>query len=46
MDILDSDLVYLIYNLSSGHYPAITSFFGGIVAQEAVKKTGKFTPLN
>lgn len=32
MDILDSNLVYLIYNLSSGHYPAITSFFGGIVA--------------
>ena len=46
LQIIDSDLVYLIYNLSSGHYPAITSFFGGIVAQEAVKVTGKFTPLN
>ena len=33
--------LYLKYEI-----PPITSFFGGVVAQEAIKLTGRFTPFN
>lgn len=43
---LNSDLPKFIFSLARGTYSPVSSFYGGIVAQEAVKYTGKFTPLN
>ena len=43
---LESDLPNFIFALAKGTYSPMNSFYGGIVAQEAVKFTGKFTPLN
>ena len=39
----------MLYNLSlylKNELPPIVSFLGGVVAQEAIKLTGKFTPFN
>lgn len=46
LKILDTDLPKLIFSLAKGTYAPICTFYGGIVAQEAVKFTGKFTPIN
>lgn len=43
---LDTNLPFLAFGLASGEYSPVHSFFGGIAAQEAVKFTGKFTPIN
>ena len=43
---LNSDLPKFIFALAKGTYSPVNSFYGGIVAQEAIKYTGKFTPLN
>lgn len=43
---MEGNLPALIYYLFPGNYASVHSFFGGIAAQEAVKLTGKFTPIN
>lgn len=44
--ILETNIPKLVFSLAKGTYAPICSFYGGIVAQEAVKFTGKFTPIN
>lgn len=44
--LLESDLPKFVFCLAKGTFSPMNSFYGGIVAQEAVKYTGKFTPLN
>ncbi len=44
---LDEKLLKLIARQSSGNLSPMAAFFGGIVAQEAIKAaSGKYTPLN
>ena len=42
----DEDMVKNLYLYLKFEIPPITSFLGGIVAQEAIKLTGRFTPFN
>ncbi len=46
LNILDTNVPELLFSLSKGCYSPVCSFFGGIAAQEAVKFTGKFTPID
>ena len=46
MNILKTNLPGISYGLFPGNFSSVHSFFGGISAQEAVKLTGKFTPIN
>lgn len=46
LKVLDTNLPSIIWALAPGNYSPVHSFFGGIAAQEAVKYTGKFTPIN
>lgn len=41
-----SDMPKYIFSLAKATLSPMNSLFGGIVAQEAVKFTGKFTPIN
>lgn len=43
---MDTNLPGLVYGLAKGNYSPVHSYFGGIAAQEAIKLTGKFTPIN
>lgn len=43
---LDAELHRFFFALAAGNYAPVHSFFGGITAQEAVKFTGKFSPLS
>jgi ubiquitin-activating enzyme E1 len=43
---LEDELCEFFFLLASGSYSPVFSFFGGIAAQEVVKFTGKFTPIN
>ena len=43
---LDEKLIKIIFSLSRANFTSVDSFYGGIVAQEVVKYTGKFTPFN
>lgn len=42
---LDNSVIKLMAKFSRNQVCPLTSFFGGIVAQEVIKFTGKFTPL-
>lgn len=42
---LEADVVKNVALLARTELPALCAFFGGVVAQEVVKVTGKFTPL-
>ena len=46
VDKLNENLVRTVFSLARGKFTEVHSFFGGIVAQEVVKYTGKFTPFN
>lgn len=46
VDKINEDLIRKIFSLSRGNFTEMHSFYGGIVAQEAIKYTGKFTPFN
>lgn len=43
---LEREVHKVFFALSPGQYSPVHSFYGGITAQEVVKYTGKFTPLN
>ena len=43
---LNSDILKYVFSFTRGSLSPMNSFFGGIVAQEAVKFTGKFTPID
>lgn len=45
VDKLEDKIIKLMAKFSRNQICPLTSFFGGIVAQEVVKYTGKFTPL-
>lgn len=45
IDEVDEAVVSNVALLAAAELPALCAFFGGIVAQEVVKATGKFTPL-
>ena len=36
----------MTFALIKGEFSPMSSFYGGITAQEIIKKTGKFTPIN
>ena len=42
---VDKDIVGKVAAYSTSSICALSAFFGGIVAQEIVKFTGKYTPL-
>jgi ubiquitin-activating enzyme E1 len=42
---ISGDVVSRVAALSSAELPALCAFFGGVVAQEVVKFTGKYMPL-
>jgi ubiquitin-activating enzyme E1 len=42
---VQADVVTKVAMLARTELPALCAFFGGVVAQEVVKYTGKFTPL-
>lgn len=44
--MLESNLPGIVYGLFPGNFSCVHSFFGGIAAQEAVKLTGKYTPIH
>lgn len=44
-DEVPDDVVRSIATLASTELPALSAFFGGVVAQEVVKLTGKFSPI-
>ena len=44
-DSLDAQVVKNVALLANTELPALCAFFGGVVAQEVVKVTGKFTPI-
>lgn len=46
MEELDKDLIQRVGRFASCDISGVSAFIGGIVAQEVVKKTGKYTPLN
>ena len=43
---IDQGLARQFFIFSHFKYLSVDSFFGGIIAQEIIKKTGKFEPLN
>ena len=43
---LDENLIKNLIKFSKAQHPSLCSFFGGFVAQEAIKYTGLYTPLN
>ena len=45
MEKVDAEVVRRVALLSAVELPALSTVFGGVVAQEVVKFTGKFTPL-
>jgi len=45
LDCVDEELVKKVSLYSSIEVPGFTAFLGGVVAQEIVKHTGKYTPL-
>jgi ubiquitin-activating enzyme E1 len=45
VDVVDEAVIKLMAKFSRNQIAPMTSFFGGIVCQEIVKYTGKFTPL-
>jgi len=45
LDYVDEELVKKLSLYSSVEVPGFTAFLGGVVAQEIVKHTGKYTPL-
>lgn len=45
VDEVDEKVVTNVAGLAAVELPALCAFFGGVVAQEVVKVTGKFTPL-
>jgi len=45
LDHVDEELVKKVSLYSSVEIPGFTAFMGGVVAQEIVKHTGKYTPL-
>ena len=45
VETVDEEVVANVALLAAAELPALCAFFGGIVAQEIVKTTGKFTPL-
>lgn len=45
VDKLDEEVIKLMAKYARNQICPLTSFFGGIIAQEVVKYTGKFTPL-
>ena len=44
--IYDENLIKNIFSSSRAQIPCMTSFIGGVVSQEILKTTGKFTPIN
>jgi ubiquitin-activating enzyme E1 len=46
VDKLDEGVVKLMAKFSRNQIAPMTSFFGGIICQEIVKFTGKFTPMS
>jgi ubiquitin-activating enzyme E1 len=44
-DTVDESVIRTVALTASAELPALAAFFGGIVAQEVVKFTGKFSPL-
>lgn len=42
---VQADVVTMVASLSRHELPALCAFYGGVVAQEVVKVTGKFTPI-
>lgn len=45
VDEVDADVVRHVATLACTELPALSAFFGGIAAQEVVKATGKYTPI-
>jgi len=45
LESVDEELVKKLSLYSSVEFPGFTAFLGGVVAQEIVKHTGKYTPL-
>ncbi len=45
MDAVDESLVQMLADGSSGELNPVAAYLGGMVAQEAVKSTGKFHPI-
>ena len=43
---VDKDLIINLIKFSKAQHPSLCSFLGGFVAQEAIKKTGLYCPLN
>lgn len=43
---LDSALLTTLFNGAASSISPLAAFFGGIIAQEVVKFTGKYTPIN
>jgi len=46
LDALDDDVLRMAVTFSACDFQPLACFFGGIVAQEVIKMTGKFSPLN
>lgn len=44
-DDVDAGVVARVAALSQAELPALCAFFGGVVAQEVIKATGKYSPL-
>eukprot|EP01091_Cochliopodium_minus_P012916 TRINITY_DN402_c0_g1_i14.p1 TRINITY_DN402_c0_g1~~TRINITY_DN402_c0_g1_i14.p1 ORF type:complete len:1062 (-),score=352.53 TRINITY_DN402_c0_g1_i14:167-3286(-) len=45
-DELDEKIISLLAKISRGNLNPMAAFIGGVIAQEALKSTGKFSPIN
>jgi ubiquitin-activating enzyme E1 len=45
LEEMDADIIKNIARFSRNAISPLAAFFGGIVAQEIVKMTGKYTPI-
>ena len=43
---VDESLISLLAKISRGNLNPMAAFIGGVIAQEALKSTGKFSPIN
>lgn len=45
LEEIDEEVVKNVSNFAGAHLSPVCAFFGGIVAQEIIKFTGKYTPI-
>jgi len=45
LDTIEENIVRNVSLFAGAHLSPVAAFFGGIVAQEIIKFTGKYTPL-